>query len=171
MQGLVKKIVAPFTLCLRVALAVNITLIAVLAMAQVVYRYILHWPGHYLDELLVLCSVWLYFLGSLNASIEEKHINARMLEIFFTKIRAIAGIRLVGAVVSIATAGWLSYWAYDFLLYSLKKGKISVVLKFPLSFYEAAAFICFVPMTLFACLEAWKYLNMAIRNDTMGEEL
>ena len=171
MDKWLKKRIAPFATCLRVLLAVNITLLAFLAMAQVLYRYVLHWPGHFLDELLVFFSVWLYFLGSLNASIEEKHINARMLEIFFDKVRIIAGIRCIAATASIFIVGWLSYWAYDFLLYSLKKGKISVVLKFPLTLYEAAAFICFVPMTLFACLEAWKYLRMVIRNSTDGEEL
>jgi len=171
MNTMLKKIVAPFATQLRIALTVIITLISFLAMLQVVYRYILHWPGHYLDELLVFFSVWLYFLGSLNASIEEKHINARMLEIFFDKLRAIATIRFIGATVSIFVAGWLSYWAYDFLLYSLKKGKITVVLKFPTTMYEAAAFLCFVPMTLFACIEAWKYLQMIIHNSTMGEEL
>lgn len=55
---------------LRVILTIDITLIAVLAFAQVIFRYILNWPGHFIDELISLCAVWLYFMGSVNASVE-----------------------------------------------------------------------------------------------------
>jgi TRAP-type C4-dicarboxylate transport system permease small subunit len=156
---------------LRFLLVVVITAISLLAVTQVVYRYILHWPGHFIDELLTFGSVWLYFLGALNASVEETHINARMLEIFFKKIKHIAGIRFVSAVSSIFISGWLAYWAFDFLMYSLKKGKISVIMRLPLTYYESALFICLVPMTVFACLEAYKYYMMMSKDDTMGVEL
>lgn len=156
---------------LKLLLVVVLTTISLLAVTQVVYRYILHWPGHFIDELLTFGSVWLYFLGALNASVEESHINARMLEIFFKKAKHIASIRLVSAVSSILISGWLTYWAYDFLMYSLKKGKISVVLKFPITYYEGALFLCLVPMTIFACLEAYKYYTMIVKNDAIGAEL
>jgi TRAP-type C4-dicarboxylate transport system permease small subunit len=132
---------------------------------------VFHLPVHFLDEILALLSVWLYLLGALNASIEEKHINARILEVFSHKIRFISGIRLISAVISIAISSWLTYYAYDFLCYSIRKGKLSLILKYPLVIMESAVFICFAPMVVFAVAEAYKYYKIFKNNDTGGAEL
>ncbi|EHL64136.1 TRAP transporter small permease [Cloacibacillus evryensis] len=156
---------------LRVILTIDITLIAVLAFAQVIFRYILNWPGHFIDELISLCAVWLYFMGSVNASVEEKHINARMLEIFTDNVKVIAGIRLFAALASFLIAAWLTYWGYDYLLYSVRKWKTSVVLGYPLILYESAVFICFLPMTFFAFVEICKYFKIYKNNKSNGVEI
>lgn len=156
---------------IRFLLALLITSIAFLVTIQVILRYFLHMPVHFLDEILTLLAVWMYMMGSVNASIEEKHINARILEIFSKKIRYISGLRLISAVISIVISGWLTYWAYDFFSYSLKKGKLSLILKYPTICMESAVFICFVPMFIFACVEAYKYYRIFIDNDTRGVQL
>ncbi|MDO5116436.1 MAG: TRAP transporter small permease [Synergistaceae bacterium] len=156
---------------IRFLLAALITSVALLVTVQVILRYILHMPVHFLDEILALLAVWMYLLGSVNASIEEKHINARILEIFSKKIRYISGIRLLAAIISIIVSSWLTYWAYDFFWYSLKKGKLSLILKYPTIYLESAALVCFVPMVIFACVEAYKYYTIFKKNDMRGVEL
>ena len=69
-----------------IALIFLMTVIALLIFIQVLFRYVLHIPMHFVEEILILAAVWLYLLGSVNASREESHINARVLEIFIGKV-------------------------------------------------------------------------------------
>lgn len=170
-MGILMSISDKISRFLRVILTIIITLVAILTFTQVIFRYILNIPGHFIDELIAISAVWLYFIGSANASIEEKHINARLLEIFTKKVRIIAEIRLFAAVVSFLMATWLTYWGYDYLLYSIAKWKTSVVLGYPLIIYESAVFVGFLVMSFSAFVEICKYYEIFRNNDTMGVDL
>ena len=133
------------------------TLIALLVTVQVILRYVLSLPMHFTEELLTFCAVWVYLLGSVNASRTETHINARILEIFCKRPEQIKRIRAVSAAISTIVLLWLTYWAYDFLAYSLRRGKISQILGYPLVLAECAMFICIILMTAYSLAECVRY--------------
>ena len=159
-----KKIVQSFLIFI-------ITSIAIIIALQVFMRYILHIPVHWCDEILTFSAVWLYMIGALAASIHEKHINARILEVFSKKIRYRSALRLISASISILISGWLAYWAYDFMIYAINKNKISLILGYHLYLYESAVFIAIFPMFIYSLVETYRYLMIFITNDNMGVEL
>lgn len=162
MSGIEKKI-KTFN---DIALIFLMTVIALLITIQVLFRYVLHIPMHYVEEILTLAAVWLYLLGSVNASREESHINARVLEIFIAKDKYIYLIRMLSAILTTIVTAWLAYWSYDFFMYSLKKWKISQVIGYPMIIMESAMLICFVFIVIYTIKEAylylWKYKNESL---------
>lgn len=150
-----------------IALIFLMTVIALLIFIQVLFRYVFHIPMHFVEEILILAAVWLYLLGSVNASREESHINARVLEIFIGKVKNIYLIRMLSAALTAIVTGWLTYWSYDFFLYSLKRWKISQVLGYPMIIMESAMLICFIFIFIYSIKEMFSYFEK-YKNETLN---
>ena len=156
-MSLLRKLDQIITKYNRRFLVILMTGIALLITTQVIFRYIFHVPMHFLEETLTLLSVWLFLLGNINASRDELHINARILEIFSQNPKYINTLRILSALLSVVVTIWLTYWSYDFLLYSIKKGKISQILGYPMIILECAMFVCFIPICIYTIRELYKY--------------
>ncbi len=152
-----------------IALIFLMTAIALLIFIQVVFRYVLRIPMHFVEETLILAAVWLYLLGSVNASREELHINARVLEIFIGKVKNIYFIRMLSSVLTVIVTGWLTYWSYDFFLYSLKRGKVSQVIGYPMIIMECAMLICFIFIFIYSISELYSYF-LKFKNKSLAED-
>ena len=126
---------------------------------QVVMRYILELPVMGLEELLVYPTLWLYFLGSVNASREDTQIKANVLDVFLKTDRAKLIVRVIADLLSVIVASWLTFWAYDYFRYALRVWKESPTLYIPTFYAECAMFIGLVVMTFYA---AW-YLVKNVR--------
>jgi len=125
----------------------------------VVMRYILELPVMGLEELLVYPTLWLYFLGSVNASREDTQIKANVLDVFLKTDRAKLIVRVIADLLSVIVASWLTFWAYDYFRYALRVWKESPTLYIPTFYAECAMFIGLVVMTFYA---AW-YLVKNVR--------
>lgn len=147
------------------------TFIAALITLQVILRYILHLPMHFAEEILTFCAVWVYLLGAVNASREESHINARILEIFCNRPAQVKAIRVIAAAASTAVFVWLDYWSYDFLLYSIKRAKVSQILGYPLILTECAMFLCVTLMAIYTFSEFVCYCLKKTEIKEEGEEV
>jgi TRAP-type C4-dicarboxylate transport system permease small subunit len=154
---------------MRVILPTLITFIAVLMTLQTILRYILHMPLNSVEELILIPSIWLYFLGSIEASRKETHMNARLLEIYFKTPRQIAVIRSLSAFFGIFISIWLSYWSYDLLRYSLRIKKESLILGYRLTVIECMPFICFGLISVYMVCEFLRYAKkVVIATDTQN---
>jgi TRAP-type C4-dicarboxylate transport system permease small subunit len=136
----------------RYTLTILISTVAAMEFYQVVMRYILELPVMGLEELLVYPTLWLYFLGSVNASREDTQIKANVLDVFMKTARAKLIVRVIADLLSVIVAGWLTYWAYDYFRYALRVWKESPTLYIPTFYAECALFIGLVLMTFYA---AW----------------
>ena len=143
----------------KYTLTVLITTVAVMEFYQVVMRYILELPVMGLEELLVYPTLWLYFLGSVNASREDTQIKANVLDVFLKTDRAKLIVRVIADLLSVIVASWLTFWAYDYFRYALRVWKESPTLYIPTFYAECAMFIGLVVMTFYA---AW-YLVKNVR--------
>ena len=136
----------------KYTLTILISTVAAMEFYQVVMRYILELPVMGLEELLVYPTLWLYFLGSVNASREDTQIKANVLDVFLKSDRSKLIVRVVADLLSVIVAGWLTYWAYDYFRYALRVWKESPTLYIPTFYAECALFIGLVFMTGYA---AW----------------
>ncbi|MDY2985583.1 MAG: TRAP transporter small permease subunit [Synergistes jonesii] len=157
---MLKKIDKKFTFFLEWALIIALNLIAILMFIQVLFRYVLQLPLNFIEELLVIPGIWFYILGSVYASKKEEHLNARIIEIFFKRVKSIATLRALTAALSTFVCGWLIYWSYDLCKYSFKVNKASTILGYPMSIIEVSLFVGFVLMFIYTVAELVKYINV-----------
>ena len=143
----------------KYTLTVLITTIATMEFYQVVMRYILELPVMGLEELLVYPTIWLYFLGSVEASREDTQIKANVLDVFLKTDRAKLIVRVIADLLSVIVASWLTYWAYHYFRYALRVWKESPTLYIPTFYAECAMFLGLVLMTFYAA----RYLVKNVR--------
>jgi TRAP-type C4-dicarboxylate transport system permease small subunit len=143
----------------KYGLTILISTVALMEFYQVLMRYVFEIPVMGLEEVLVYPTLWLYFLGSVNASREDTQIKANVLDVFLKTDRAKLIVRIVADVMSLVVAVWLTYWAWDYLRYALRVKKESPTLYIPTIYAECAFFIGLLLMTIFT---AW-YLAKNIK--------
>lgn len=136
----------------KYALTILISTVAAMSFYQVVMRYILEIPVMGLEETLVYPTLWLYFLGSVNASREDTQIKANVLDVFIKTDRSKLVVRVIADLMSVVVSSWLTYWAYDYFRYALRVWKESPTLYIPTFYAECSVFIGMLLMTIFACI-------------------
>lgn len=142
----------------KYALTALISIVALMEFYQVLMRYVFEIPVMGLEEILVYPTLWLYFLGSVNASREDTQIKANVLDVFLKTGRSKLIVRIVADALSLIVALWLTYWAWDYLRYALRVWKESPTLYIPTIYAECAFFIGLVLMTTYA---AWYLVKNA----------
>jgi len=127
----------------RVAKYLLTALICVVALGQfvqVITRYVLQVPVMGLEETMLYPTLWLYILGSVNASRENTHIRANVLEIFIKTDRGHNILAIVGEIISLVVGLWLLSWAWDYTQYAWRVWRESPTLYIP-TFYSDVAFL------------------------------
>ena len=102
----------------KYVLTALICIVALGQFVQVITRYLLQIPVMGLEETMLYPTLWLYILGSVNASRENTHIRANVLEIFITTERAHKILAIVGEIISLIVGLWLLSWAWEYTQYA-----------------------------------------------------
>lgn len=132
-----------------VLLTVLICLVALGQFVQVITRYVLEIPVMGLEESLLYPTLWLYMLGAVNASRENTHIRANVLEIFLSTARQHQVLAVIGEIISLIVGIWLTTWAWDFTKYSIRVWRESPTLYLPTFYVDVALFAGLVLMMIF----------------------
>ncbi|WP_299663039.1 TRAP transporter small permease subunit [uncultured Psychromonas sp.] len=126
---------------------------------QVITRYVLEIPVMGLEETLFYPTMWLYFLGAVNASRENTHIRANVLEIFLKNKRQVTILAIIGEVLSLIICSWLTYWTWDFTKYSLRVWKESPTLYLPTFYVDVSLMIGMVLIMIYTALHLWNHIQ------------
>ncbi|EAR60115.1 TRAP transporter small permease [Neptuniibacter caesariensis] len=126
-----------------------ICLVALGQFVQVITRYVLEVPVMGLEESLLYPTLWLYMLGAVNASRENTHIRANVLEIFLKTPKQHVVLAIVAEVVSLVVGCWLTYWAWRFTKYSWRVWKESPTLYIPTFYVDIALVVGMVLMMIY----------------------
>ncbi|NOI65825.1 TRAP transporter small permease subunit [Vibrio sp. 99-8-1] len=136
-----------------------ICLVAVGQFVQVITRYVLEIPVMGLDETLLYPTLWLYVLGAANASRENSHIRANVLDIFLHNEKHKTVLAIVGETISLIVCSWLIYWAWDFTKYSLRVWKESPTLYIPTFYVDIALLVGLVLMMFYTAIHLIKHIR------------
>ena len=117
-----------------------ICLVALGQFVQVITRYVLQVPVMGLEETMLYPTIWLYILGAVNASRENTHIRANVLEIFLKSDRAHRVLAIIGEVISLVVGLWLLSWAWEYTRYAWRVWRESPTLYIP-TFYSDVALV------------------------------
>lgn len=136
-----------------------ICLVALGQFVQVITRYVLEIPIMGLEESLLYPTLWLYVLGAVNASRENTHIRANVLEIFLSTERQATILAIAGEILSIIVGCWLTYWAWDFTKYSWRVWKESPTLYIPTFYVDVSLLIGLVLMMLYTAVHLGRHIQ------------
>src|SRR5210317_2315882 len=117
-----------------------IMVVALGQFVQVITRYVLQVPVMGLEETMAYPTVWLYILGSVNASRENTHIRANVLEIFIKTDRGHTILAIIGEIISLIVGLWLLSWAWNYTQYAWRVWRESPTLYIP-TFYSDVALV------------------------------
>ncbi|WP_417804246.1 TRAP transporter small permease [Thalassospira lucentensis] len=147
-------------------LAGLISIVALSQFVQVVTRYFLQVPVMGLEESILYPTLWLYILGAVNASREDTHIRANVLEIFLKTRRQHTILAIVGELVSLVVGLWLLYWAWDFTSYAWRVWKESPTLYIPTFYSDVALMIGIILMMIYTVV----HLSRHVRKLSVGSQ-
>ncbi|KZL03595.1 MULTISPECIES: TRAP transporter small permease subunit [unclassified Pseudovibrio] len=139
-----------------------ICLVALGQFVQVITRYLLEIPVLGLEESLLYPTMWLYMVGAVNASRENSHIRANVLEIFLKTPKQVAVLALVGEALSLAIGCWLTYWAWDFTKYSMRVWRESPTLYIPTFYVDIALITGLVLMMVFTAIQLGRHIHQVL---------
>ena len=126
---------------------------------QVITRYVFQTPVMGLEETMLYPMFWLYMLGAVNASRENTHIRANVLEIFLDTERARLVLACLGEVLSLIIGLWLLTWVWDFTRYSWRVWRESPTLYIPVFYADIALLIAMVLMMGWSALHLARHLR------------
>jgi len=136
-----------------------ICLVALGQFVQVITRYVLEIPVMGLDETLLYPTLWLYVLGAANASRENSHIRANVLDIFLHSDKQKTILAIIGETISLIIGSWLIYWAWDFTKYSLRVWKESPTLYIPTFYVDVALFVGLILMMVYTAIHLVNHIR------------
>ncbi len=119
-----------------------------------------------LEESILYPTLWLYILGAVNASREDTHIRANVLEIFLKTRRQHTILAIVGELVSLVVGLWLLYWAWDFTSYAWRVWKESPTLYIPTFYSDVALMIGIILMMIYTVV----HLSRHVRKLSVGSQ-
>ena len=137
-------------------------LIGVVAMGQfvqVITRYVLQIPVMGLEETMVFPTLWLYIFGAVNASRENTHIRANVLEIFLKTPRQHIWLAIVGECISLLVGLWLTWWAWDFTRYTWRVWKESPTLYIPTFYADVSLLLGMVLMMVYTLVHLARHVR------------
>jgi len=150
----------------RVLLTALICVVALGQFVQVITRYVLQVPVMGLEETMMYPTLWLYILGAVNASRENTHIRANVLEIFLKTPRQHTVLAIVGEVVSLVVGLWLLSWAWAFTQYSWRVWKESPTLYIPTFYADFALVAGLALMMAYTALHLVRHIRTLVTGST-----
>ncbi|MBY6067950.1 TRAP transporter small permease subunit [Leisingera aquaemixtae] len=136
-----------------------ICLVALGQFVQVVTRYLLQIPVMGLEETMLYPTIWLYILGAVNASREDTHIRANVLEIAIKTERGHTVLAIIGEIISLAVGLWLLSWAWEYTQYAWRVWKESPTLYLPTFYSEVALAAGLALMMLYTAVHLLRHIN------------
>ncbi|WP_027245896.1 TRAP transporter small permease [Leisingera daeponensis] len=136
-----------------------ICLVALGQFVQVVTRYLLQIPVMGLEETMLYPTIWLYILGAVNASREDTHIRANVLEIAIKTERGHTVLAIVGEIISLTVGLWLLSWAWEYTQYAWRVWKESPTLYLPTFYSEVALVAGLGLMMLYTAMHLLRHIN------------
>jgi TRAP-type C4-dicarboxylate transport system permease small subunit len=136
-----------------------ILIVALGQFVQVITRYVLQVPVMGLEETMLYPTLWLYILGAVNASRENTHIRANVLEIWLTSEQQHRVLAIVGEIISLVIGLWLLSWAWDYTRYAWRVWKESPTLYIPTFYADVALVIGLALMMIYTAWHLWGHVR------------
>lgn len=127
-------------------------LIVALVTVYVFTRYLFKMNFRGFEELCTLIVVWMYFIGSANASREQSHIAADMLGLFVKNPMTYHIFLIIRHAIGVVVVAIMAYLAFDFMWFNVSMGAKSMTHGIPMWCYHLSLFLGMVLMFMYDVL-------------------
>jgi TRAP-type C4-dicarboxylate transport system permease small subunit len=134
--------------------------ICIIILTGALMRYVFKVDFYGMEELVLLISFWMYFMGSAVASFEGSQVSADLVSSALKSEKAKAVMVLLRTLITLALFAILMKWAFDYLLWSLDKRPTTPVYKIPMAIAHASLLVSFVFSVLY---EAMHTVSAAVK--------
>lgn len=141
--------------------------LTLLLFAEVVMRYLIHYPGMEVEEIATLVAFWLYLIGAAYGTYERSHIKAEVLHLFFKDQRKLAAARAIVTFIALILAGIMVHWGYRYFIWGLTKGEQSRVLLMPMVYAQSSIFFGAILIALYFLAELVDRICQALGRDPL----
>ena len=124
--------------------------------AQVILRYVLGTTILGLNELILIPTIWMYFIGASYASAEGTHISADVLQVYLRSNRIKQVVRTIVSAISLAVGLILSWWACLYIQHSLDRPGATPVFGLPLIIVQMAVIVGFILMSFYTAVDLYR---------------
>lgn len=116
---------------------------------SVVLRYVFKSDLYGLEEIITLATMWLYFMGGVDGSYEDVHIDADVLSLVIKSKKAKRALRIFVKGVCLAVSVVFAKWGIDYLKWSISVGGVTQTLRMPILLSRMPLSIAFILMVFF----------------------
>jgi len=131
---------------------------------QVIARYVFEISISGLDELTGHMAVWMYLMGAAYGSFERSQIKAEMIHLFIKNDRILNSVRALATAIAAIVAGFMVYWSYGYVRWSIVKHEVTPSLQIPTVFFQIAILIGALLMVTYFTRESFDQAMRAYRS-------
>jgi TRAP-type C4-dicarboxylate transport system permease small subunit len=148
----------------RAVLAASAALITILIFIQVFTRYVMQTSIFGIEDLASCVAVWLYFIGGSLGAWERGHISASLVDFMIKSDRVCRWIKAASAIVTTVLSGWMTVWAFEYFLFTLRRGQMSLEINLPMAYVTVAMPLGLALMTFYFLIEAIELIGKVRRS-------
>jgi len=139
------------TRVMRTVLIISGACLILLVGMSVFLRYVLHSTFVGTDDLIILFSIWLYWMGGAYGSYENSHISADLTNVFIKSDKLKKYVNIVVKLITAIIAGVFAYWSiFKYALWNFQAGTVTTGLRIPYLTSNIALTICLCLMFVYA---------------------
>jgi len=105
--------------------------VACLMVVEVITRYVLGEPWFGLEEITLVCVMWLYMIGASMACRERSHLKADLVQLLVKNPVLLNSMKSVSTLISLIMAIYVVQWSFDLVVWGLTKGQTTPVFGIP----------------------------------------
>ncbi len=147
----------------RLLLIVTSIFLALSVSAMAILRYLFKMNLFGIEEYILICGMWLYFVGASYGSYEKSQISASVIDIFVKNKKVLSAIEVIQQVVTLVLFIIFCIYSVQFLQFSIAEGARTQVHKIPFAIGHASVTINVILMTLYSglylCQDVWGRLK------------
>jgi len=153
----------------NIALMVLNTLVAVAMFWMVVSRHFLpSSPMLWIEEMIILLALWLYFIGGVSCSFIDGHVKGGFLDIWLNEEKQRI-VRLVAGICELVILLIYTVLATDYYIHLLHSRKAAIYLKLNKSYWELSVVVGLTLMAIFVVFHLISNFKNRKRAEMEGE--
>lgn len=105
--------------------------VACLMVVEVITRYVLGEPWFGLEEITLICVMWLYMVGASMACRERSHLRAEVIQVLVKNRVVLSALTILSTLISLIMAVCIVQWSFELVSWGVEKAQGTPVFGIP----------------------------------------
>lgn len=145
---------------LRVIEALDVLAVVLLVFANTVSRYLFDTSFIWVEEVLTICALWMYFIGAVLGAEEESHIKGDLISSSIKNSKVKKWFIVAVSLVTLVACLFFVYWAVAYCQLQLKLNMTTQYLHLPKVTSQFAVGFGMIGMAVYWLFHLLRYITM-----------